>query len=267
MRAAAVALLVALICMIAPHAAHAAGGVAMRWDRCYGAGGENNKNFACNTNAGSEKLVLSYVPPATYPDWFGIEIVVDAMSGTSSVPAWWQMRNAGTCRQTALTANVIADPSATHCVDNFQAIGAGGIGSYSINFQCWPNRIRLTLAFGVPPQNAVTLNAGVEYFACNIVISHIKTVGTGACSGCAEPFCLIVNSIKLTSQSAPSRILVEPIAPYSAVVGWQGASPTLGYQPPSGPPTYFPGQWSISSCVSATPTSHPTWGAIKSLYR
>lgn len=267
MRTPAVALLVALVFMITASAAHAAGGIAMRWDRCYGAGGENNKNFACNTNAGSQELVLSYVPAAAFPDWSGVEIVVDAMSGTNSTPAWWQMRNAGTCRQTALTASVIADPSATHCIDNYQASGAGGIGAYSIAFQGHPSRTRLTLAFGVPPQNAVTLNAGVEYFACNIVISHTKTVGTGACTGCAEPFCLILNSIKLTSHTTPSHILVEPIAPYSAVVGWQGGSPTLGYQPASGPPTYFPGMWSISSCASATPTGHPTWGAIKSPYR
>lgn len=246
---------------------HAASGVAMRWDHCYGEGGENNKNFACDTNTGSEKLVLSYVPASTFPDWSGLEIVVDALSGAAAIPSWWQMKNVGTCRQSALTVNVVADPAATHCIDNFQVNGAGGIGAYNIGFGGSPNRARLLLAFAVPQANTVTLSAGVEYFAGNIVISHTKTVGTGACAGCAEPFCLIVQSINLVSQITPNQRLVDPIAPYSAVVGWQGGSPTLYRFPASGPPRNDPGYWSMGTCLSATPTNHPTWGAIKSLYR
>ncbi len=266
MRPLAILTLAASLCLVVGPV-QAASGVAMRWDRCYGEGGENNKNFACDTNAGSEKLVLSYVPAATFPDWSGVEIVVDAMSGGASIPSWWQMKNVGTCRQTALSVNAVAGPTATHCVDNYQLNGAGGVGAYFLSYQGIPNRARLALAFAVPQENTVTLSAGVEYFACNIVISHAKTVGTGACSGCAEPFCLIVQSINLVSQITTNQKLTEPLAPYSAVVGWQGGSPTLGYVPPSGPPRNYPGEWSISSCLSATPTSQPTWGQIRSLYR
>jgi len=40
--------------------------------------------------------------------------------------------------------------------------------------------------------------------------------------------------------------------------GWQDASPILGYLPASGPPRNAPGQRSIGTCVSATPTTNPT---------
>ena len=49
------ALLVVLPALLAVvSAAHAGSGVNLRWDRCLGDAGVFNKNFACNTNSGSE---------------------------------------------------------------------------------------------------------------------------------------------------------------------------------------------------------------------
>src|SRR5215471_12705021 len=44
-------LLIALACLALAPAAHAAG-VSLRWDTCYGNGGVQNKNFACDNNIG-----------------------------------------------------------------------------------------------------------------------------------------------------------------------------------------------------------------------
>ena len=36
-------------------------GVNLRWDQCFSDGGVQNKTFACNTNVGVERLVMSLV--------------------------------------------------------------------------------------------------------------------------------------------------------------------------------------------------------------
>lgn len=52
-------LLAALLALgIAP--AHAGQGVNLRWSNCLGDGGTFNRNFACDTNAGSHVLVGSF---------------------------------------------------------------------------------------------------------------------------------------------------------------------------------------------------------------
>ena len=255
-------------CVVAS-SAHAASGIAMRWDRCYGAGGENNKNFACNTNSGSDQLVLSFIPTATFEQWSGLEINVEGVAGSALVPSWWMVRGSGQCRNGSLTVNVVPGPSPTTCTDPYAGNGAGGVGAYNVGFGGRSNLVRLILAFAVPTEFSTTLNTGTEYFACNIVINHAKSIGTGACSGCAEPFCLLFKSIRLTRPAGlGDQFMIDPIAPFSATVGWQGASPTLYYDPGFiGPTRTIPPEWGISTCASATPTLAPTWGMIKSLYR
>src|SRR5690349_1796199 len=54
------ALLLALPALLAVASAAHAAGVSLRWNDCYGDGGVQNKNFACDTNAGSQTLVGSF---------------------------------------------------------------------------------------------------------------------------------------------------------------------------------------------------------------
>ena len=62
--------------LLLPTIAFAAPGIAMRWDRCYGEGGTANKDFACNTNQGSERLVLSFIPPTDMVKKFWDELML-----------------------------------------------------------------------------------------------------------------------------------------------------------------------------------------------
>src|SRR5262245_25335510 len=55
-------------------------GVNIRWDQCYIDGGPANKTFACNTNVGTDRLMLSFVLDAPMSDVSGMEIVVDLRS-------------------------------------------------------------------------------------------------------------------------------------------------------------------------------------------
>src|SRR5690349_16915507 len=73
-------------------------GVALRWDNCFGDWGSGIKSFACDTNIGSERLVLSYTLDHDKSDISGLELVLDVVYDDVSVPSWWMFRNAGSCR-------------------------------------------------------------------------------------------------------------------------------------------------------------------------
>src|SRR5262245_11737683 len=75
---AAAAVLLALA--VNANAAVSPPGVNVRWDQCYIDGGPANKTFACNTNAGTDRLMLSFVLDAPMSDVSGMEIVVDLRS-------------------------------------------------------------------------------------------------------------------------------------------------------------------------------------------
>src|SRR5690349_19774988 len=81
----------------------AAAGVGIRWTECLSDGGTLNKNFACTSNSGSSALVGTFVLGAAgLAQTSGEEIVIDIGSASATLPAWWQFKNAGTCRQGSL---------------------------------------------------------------------------------------------------------------------------------------------------------------------
>ncbi len=257
-----------LAMLLLPATSTAAPGIAMRWDQCYGDGGVSNKNFACDTNAGSETLVLSVRPPADLQLVNGDEIKVTLMTTAASLPPWWAMRTNGSCRQNALRVNAIANPSDAVCVDEFAGNATSGIGSYDFMLCGNTNRARLSLAVAVPGGSAVTLTKDHEYFLANIVIDHTKTVGAGACAGCVTPTCLVFSNLRLTLNDGSVAYITDPVAPNSDVATWQQGSPSLAYVPV--PYTFsgcFTGGWLLESCGLPTPARNQTWGAIKSLYR
>jgi hypothetical protein len=77
-----------------------------------------NKTFACDTNAGSELLVGSFVPVANISNVKGVEVVIKLASIDSSWPAWWEFINTATCRQSSLTMNTTStNPASLACPD------------------------------------------------------------------------------------------------------------------------------------------------------
>src|SRR5262249_38672832 len=87
-----------LVLLAVASAAGAGRGVFLGWDPCYGDGGVQNKNFACDTNAGSETLVGGFETNTDYPNVSGNEVIINLVSAGSPLPAWWLMRSVGTCR-------------------------------------------------------------------------------------------------------------------------------------------------------------------------
>ena len=216
-----------------------AGGNNLSWTDC-GSFGLANKAFACNSNAGSNVLVLSFDPDISPNDFVGNETTIN-LASTGALPAWWQMFNSGTCRGTAVPT--INATFGANCADNFGGAGFGAIGSYVIGANTASLLCGWAVADGVP------ISSGTEYYAINIAINNTKTVGTGACAGCTQGVCIVANRVGL-AYGPSATLFYEQFAPLTRNwVTWQG-----GVGVPGG-------------CPGATPNQSKTWGSVKALYR
>jgi hypothetical protein len=233
-------------------------GLGLRWDSCLGDGaGAINRNFACDTNIGVERLVGSFVPPVDIPEVSGLEITMDilnAIPGTDGsgdpsnpLPAWWIFVNPGSCRQDALEVSFTTDQTNSVCRPWISRPALGGIAAYWLGF-IGPGSARVLLGVaGLSGATGAVAN-GLEYFAFSLTISHANTVGAGACSGCAEPMALLFSSLKIAvpplagQQQWRSIWLSGPASFGGDIASWQG----------------------FRSPVAARAT---TWGAVKALYR
>jgi len=251
-----VTLLCGLLLAFTAGVAAAGPGVNLRWSACIGDGGVINRNFACNTNNGTNVLVAGFELGLPVAQASGQEIVIDLASASSTLPAWWGFFNSGTCRQTAISMNTTISPLAVNCADWANAQASGGIGAYNIG-QRGPNTSRIKIAIAVPQAALATLVPAQEYFSVNVAISNAKTVGSGACLGCGNAVCIVFNSVKVTTPS-PGGILDQTLS--GPANGFDSDFTTLqggGGVIVNGTP----------GCGASTPTKNATWGAVKSLYR
>ena len=230
----------------------AASGVGLRWSNCLANGGAINQNFACNTNSGSQpNLVGSFALGADLPSVSGNEVVIDLAAADATLPAWWNVKNAGSCRGSlAMTMNFIG--GGANCPNWGGGAAAGGIGAYNVGAR-GPNTARIVAALAVAPDGLQDLTGGQEYFSFNIAISNAKTVN--GCAGCSTAVCIVFNSINITTPVLANNVLLS--GPANGTDGnyctWQGGA---GVVTGGG-----------SGCPQATPTRNKTWSQVKSLYR
>jgi hypothetical protein len=235
-----------LICamLLATATAASAAGLNLRWTSCAGDGGTQNKTFACTSNLGSNVLVGSFVLDADLLQVNGNELVVDLATASVSLPDWWQFKNAGVCRSTALS---IAAQDGTACPDMFAGQASMNIAAYQLNLH-GANSARILCVDAVAAAAIVDLFAAQEYGIAKWTISNVKTVGTGSCTGCLTAACITFNSANITTNGNLNNTkLTSEAAPGSNYVTWQGGGGT--------------------NCPAAVPTKNATWGSVKSLYR
>src|SRR5262245_12607760 len=239
----------AMLCVAS--SAFAAPGVSLSWTTCSGDAHVSNKTFACGVNTGSNLLVCSFELPADLPTVTGNEVVIDILTQQPTLPAWWDMKNAGSCRSTSLLFNTTADINNVVCVDWAAGASVGGIGAYgngtvatdgSVDPSLQAAHRRILIALAVPGTSPVDLVTATEYYSCNVIVNNLKSTGAGSCAGCTEPMCIVLNSVKVVTPVGANDILVgNPSSPGNNIVTWQGAGPNC----------------------QAVPTKNATWGQVK----
>ena len=244
----------AMLCVAS--SALAAPGVNLAWSSCSGEGtGTQNRAFACNSNNGNNLLVCSFELPADLAQVSGNELVIDVLTQAATLPAWWDFKNAGSCRQNSLLFNTVANGADVVCVDWAQGGSTGGFGAYasgnpasdgSIDPGLVSQHRRLSIALAVAPTALQDLVAATEYFACNVTINNQKTVGTGSCAGCTEPMCIVLNSVNVTTPILANNVFIgNGSSAGSNICTWQGTGPNC----------------------QLVPTKTKTWSQVKALYR
>jgi hypothetical protein len=158
---------------------------------------------------------------------------------------------------------------AVNCADWAAGNAQGGIGSYQQN----PNAIgsnsaALQLVTAIPLP-LVNLNANQEYFAGSVVIEHAKSVGDGACSGCAPPMCIVLDRMFIRTYPSQNDVgLFDPaFGTGSNFARWQNAqeSDVQFWQCPFA--CNFGSYHTFTCALSTTPARGSTWGQVKALYR
>lgn len=234
----------------------------LSWDRCAGDGRIVDRTFACDTNTGIETFVGSVV----FRDGVGRDSVlgfaayVDISPAASLVPSWWTTRSAE-CRPYALLPDWSGLAGASQCLPWFgdgTPLGVSGIlSSY--------DRLVLQIAWLLPSGQQADLLPAREYSLFRVRLSHAKSTGTGACSGCTVPTCIGFGRLDLDYVPPGPREVIAGVG--LNTLTWQGGYvadyPTQAWPQP---PQYS--YVNVLSCTTApVPTRGRTWGLIKTLYR
>jgi hypothetical protein len=243
----------AMLMMIAGSAfAVPAPGLNMAWGNCATQGGTQNQIFACDADDSAFQLVGSFVLAQADAGVTGVEVIVDLITATSPLPAWWDLGTGG-CRDGNLSCGDNAPLSNTLCKDWAINTSAGGLAAYgpdgvapngSISPADAPAHRRLLAGFAVA--TAKNLVVAKEYYTFNIIILTAGTVAAPVCAGCATPACIVLNSINVVSGTASNDFIGTASAAGSNFATWQGGS---------------------GANCAAVPVKNATWGQVKALYR
>lgn len=219
--------------------------LALRWIECPEGGGVAQRTSACGNPLAVEHLVASLQLSAPVDSIVAIEMVVDLVSSSATLPDWWQFGSGG-CNSGSLTAS--ADFSTLGaCSDPFSGSGVAVVQTWFVTQpRGGANMARMIVTTSVPASQLTTFGAGAPYYGADIRLSHARSSGPSACAGCATAVCLVFNSAQLIRHPAASSAEVTVL--------------------PSGAANWAAWQGSFSEC-SLVPARNTTWGAIKSLYR
>ncbi len=219
--------------------------LSLRWNECPEGGGLAQRTSACGNPLAVEHLLASLQLSTAVDSVVAIEMVVDVISASATLPDWWRFGSGG-CNSGALTAS--ADYSALGaCSDPFSGAGVAVVQTWFVTQpRGGANMARMIVTTSVLASQLVEIGAGAPYYGADVRLSHIRSSGPSACTGCLTDVCLVFNSAQLVRHPAtePAEVTVLPSGGSNTAV-WQGNS---------------------SNC-SLVPARNTTWGAIKSLYR
>jgi hypothetical protein len=234
--------------LVLPARTAQAAGVNLSWTDC-GSAGQADRAFACNTNAGTNILISSFVTPAGIDSANGNEIVIDLQTQFAALPQWWMMKNGGTCRSTALSMSFDFSGGPSTCVDYWAGQALGSFGYTAPYLVYGTNRARVVGVCAIGASSAGPIAVDTEVYSNKLSISNVKSTGLGACAGCTDAACLVLNSIRLTQnqRSATGNI---------SIIG-----------APGGGRNFATWQGGTGVDCNLVPSKNRTWGQVKSLYR
>ncbi len=235
-RRTAAALLIAAL--LACFARPAGADLVISWDDC-GAGRGTTRAFACDGNAGADTLVFSLVPDFNFPSLARADISGYVCVRDITLPDWWQVLGAGSCRLGGLTAAAVSPQGG--CESAWDPEGGAAMRLNRVPRTTWYGFVFVLSVSVGDSSRARNLVFGHEYALARLVLDHSRTTGPGACAGC----------------SLGADIGTDFIWMYTT----DGRN--LGYS--SG--TYVTWQDPTLRCWAVVPVVNRTWGAIKSLYR
>ena len=200
-------------------------------------------HFGCNSNAGADTLMVSFVSPHALDAFSGIEFSILAQAQGDSLPPWWRFAAA---ELSAATSQGGCDRSLGTSID-FRGGPFTGRDPWSSTSTSSavvhlypdrvPNRARIIGTATMPLGESGHIIPGVQYCAMKLILDHRNTVGPEACTGCGVPVCLRLDYLVLTQGNGlPSTTLTTVSG--ARVAGWQGAG--------CADTTFFPKVFSIS---------------------
>ena len=231
------ALLLAGQCaVLLPRVAHAEW-TRLSWDEC--GAGILARQFACDTNVGQARIVVSAFRDSVGFFTPGFACSLDVFIAAEQPSAWWQVAALG-CRTGALTASAAWQPADARCLDAWGGQLSSGV---LLTTHDNPPRVEI-IAAGADQTGTLDMQPLIETFLLAIDLHFNKSTGAGACAGCSAPACIVLRGVEFYDSQPPPYVRVAPL-PGQDILAWQSNS---------------------ANCL-LTPVRNKTWGAIKALFR
>jgi hypothetical protein len=251
-------LLLTLLTFAAP-LARAQTGMNLAWNNCITEGNcSADKAYACDgsQNGTPLKLVFSFFPPVDLPEFVGLMATIDVRTPSEPLPDWWRLTS-GECREGNLSFpgpwSGIGTGTTGACQTAWANATIGG------GYQWYSNSDgdstvagmgRLRLALARDADYPVALSANQQYVGGVVALDTFGDIdsGSGLCSGCTQPACIVLVQIELDQMvGAPGGDVHLITTPETRqYVTWQGGL--------------------VGGCQISMP-QRTLWGSIRSIYR
>jgi hypothetical protein len=225
-----------------------AGNIQLNWNNCSGGAGASPYTvFDCDPNLGSiYSLVGTFQVMSPFANMIAMDASFDIiLDGQTGMAPFWHFETGG-CNALGLS---IDDSKPVACTNYLTPWGSGGASSDALITAYQPgvsfgNYGRLLISVARSSDDPINLGgAPNKYFGWNLLFNM---EGAGTCAGCNQAASVRVNAMRLYDQSAGAGNQIDQNGP--------GSQPCVSIN-------------GGSTGCNPTPTTHHTWGQLKSLYR
>jgi len=228
--------------------AAAAAGINLANGDCSAGGLVNAPNNLCTSNTGlALNLIVSVTPPAGMNNVVAVDGLIDVQTDQPALSPWWSLDGCRAVGALSFDAGFLSGPF--NCNDFWAGGATPGGGITPVHTAA--NRFQIIFTAATSYETAMDPQA--EHYTHKILITKSKSVSTGACAGCTDAACLVLNRL----------VVIQPAGVGDAEITTPIVSNWVTYN--GG--VVGPGPNGEQGCPGATPSQNRTWGQVKSLYR